>query len=72
MAYVNKFLNWGITYKLVRENNVHGIENLAEDKIKKENYNNQEINEILAFSYAQEYKDIFLIGTHTGMRVSPP
>lgn len=34
MAYVNKFLNWGITYKLVRENNVHGIENLAEDKIK--------------------------------------
>ncbi|MCD8543557.1 MAG: site-specific integrase [Sulfurospirillum cavolei] len=72
MSYVKMFIEWGVDRKLIKENNVKGVENLSENLTKKTkiNYTDKEINEILAFDYEQEYKDIFLIATHTGMRVS--
>ena len=71
IAYVKMFIKWGADRKLF-ENNADGVEMLAESKpkIEKVNYTDTEIKEILAFDYEQCFKDIYLIATHTGMRIS--
>ena len=69
--YINVFLEYAIDYKLISENNAKPIESLLEnDKKKKTNYTDTEILEILSYDYEQEYRDIFHIVIHTGMRVS--
>ncbi len=70
MKYVNMFLEYGVNYKLIDENNVKGIENLKEDSPDKENFTNDDIKNILSYGYPQNFKDIFKIGAYTGMRVS--
>ena len=73
LTYVKMFVEFAKNRKLITEDNAHGVENLAESKTKKLkiNYTDKEINEILAFEeYEKSYKDIFLIATHTGMRVN--
>lgn len=70
MAYVNKFLTFGVTYKLIPENNVKGLENFKEDAVIKENYTDEDIKNIFAYDYAQNYKNIFTIAAYSGMRVS--
>ena len=71
IAYVKMFVKWGADRKLF-ENNADGVEMLKESKpkIEKVNYTDTEIKEILAFDYEQPFKDIYLIATHTGMRIS--
>jgi integrase len=70
MKYVNLFLEYGVNYKLINENNVKGIEHLKEDSPLKENYTDADIQKIFSYDYPQNYKDIFKIGAYTGMRVS--
>ncbi|AHJ11330.1 tyrosine-type recombinase/integrase [Sulfurospirillum multivorans] len=71
LSYTKDFVEWGVSRKLIKENNARNVENLAENatKKKKTNYTDKEINNILSFDFEQEFKDIFLIATHTGMRV---
>jgi len=71
MAYVNLFLEYGVNYKFIEENNVKGIESLKEDdSLKKENFTDEDIKAIFSYDYPQNYKDIFVIAAYTGMRVS--
>lgn len=70
MKYVNMFLEYGVNYKLIAENNVKGIESLREDKPEKENFTNEDIRNIFAYDYPQNIRDIFKIAAYTGMRVS--
>jgi len=71
MANVNQFLKFGVSYKYLKENNVAGLETLKEEKVKKENYTNEEINSILSNTDIEpNYKTAFEIAIYTGMRVS--
>ncbi|QIR75364.1 tyrosine-type recombinase/integrase [Sulfurospirillum diekertiae] len=73
MAYVKMFVKWGNDRKLYPENNVQGVENLADSspEIPHVNYTDKEIRNILEFEeFEQCYKDTFLIATRTGMRVN--
>lgn len=70
MAYVNLFLNWGIVHKLIKENNVRAVENMAEDNIDRENFTDDEVIRILKYSYDKPYREVFLIAAYTGMRAS--
>ncbi|MDD3770335.1 MAG: phage integrase SAM-like domain-containing protein [Sulfuricurvum sp.] len=70
MAYVNLFLEHGVTYKLINENNAKGIENMKEDAVQKENFTDEDIKAIFAYDYPQNFKDIFKVAAFTGMRVS--
>ncbi len=68
--YVNYFLTFAVTRKLIAVNNLVGIETLVEEPVDKENFTHEDIQNILAFDYPQEYRDIFNIGAYSGMRVS--
>ena len=70
IGYVSYFLTFAVTRKLIKENNVTGIETLVEEPVDKENFTHEDIQNILAFDYPQEYRDIFNIGAYSGMRVS--
>lgn len=70
IAYVNLFLTYAVDYKLIRVNNVKVLENFKEDSTTKENFTDEDIKNIFAYDYEQNYKDIFTIASHTGMRVS--
>ncbi len=70
IKYINNFLDWAVSRKLIKENNITGIEKLPEEEYIRENYTNKEILEILNHDFPQEFKDIFSIATYTGMRVS--
>ncbi len=70
IKYTNNFLDWAVSRKLIKENNITGIEKLPEEEYIRENYTNKEILEILKYDFPQEFKDIFSIAVYTGMRVS--
>lgn len=69
MIYVNQFLKFAKTRKLITENNVEGLESLPEEEVFKENFTNEDIYNIMNHDYEQEYRDIFMIGMYTGMRI---
>jgi integrase len=69
-TYINFFLDFAVTYKLISENNISGLEKLREDNFSKENFTDEDVNSVLNYNHPQVFKDIFKIGAYTGMRVS--
>ncbi len=68
ITYTNKFLKFAVSRKLIKENNLEGIESLKEEDVDKENFTDEDIKNIFAYEYEQNIKDYFLIAAYSGMR----
>jgi len=69
MNYINKFLDFAVSRKLIPENNLKGLEGLKEEVLKKENFTDEEMKKILTYDFEESYKNFFLIASYTGMRL---
>ena len=70
LKYANKFINFAVSRKLIKENVLVGLESLTEEAVEKENYTDEEVLEIFNYPYElKDYKYIFMIGAYSGMRV---
>jgi integrase len=68
ITYLNKFLDFAVSRKLIRENNLKGIESLKEEEVNKENFTDKDIENIFAYNYEQKIRDYFIIAAYSGMR----
>ena len=68
ITYTNKFLKFAISRKLIKENNLEGIESLKEEDVDKENFTDEDIKNIFAYEYEQNIRDYFTIAAYSGMR----
>jgi len=68
ITYTSKFLDFAVSRKLIKENNLKGIESLKEEEVDKENFTDEDIANIFAYEYEQSIKDYFTIAAYGGMR----
>ena len=68
--YLNQFLDFAVSRKLIKENNAKGIKNLKEEDVDKENFTDEDIKNILAYEYNEPaIENFFLIAMYSGMRL---
>jgi len=70
ITYVNKFLDFAVTRKLLKENPINGIESLKEERVEKENYTNKEVRDILSYTFNEPVKTFITIAAYSGMRLN--
>jgi len=68
ITYTSKFLDFAVSRKLIKENNLKGIESLKEEDVDKDNFTDEDIANIFAYEYEQSIKDYFTIAAYSGMR----
>ncbi len=69
IIYVNNFLEFAISRKILDYNPVKALESLAEEKVEKENYTDEEINRVLSYDYEPSIALFFKIAIYSGMRL---
>jgi len=70
MSMAINALDFAVVRKHIRENPAKGLESLKEEDPNKENYTDKDVGDILSYGYPENFKNIFMIGAYSGMRVA--